>query len=141
MTEIQTMRLPQALTDQEVLARGRELARLKDEHGQAQVRLEESTDDWKSARKRMEEKVEGFLKDMAELSRVIRSGHEDRDVPVYDVPDYDTGVIFTKRSDTNEVVKSRGMTEADRQRSMFRALPPGDVIEAEVRPNDEAVSQ
>jgi hypothetical protein len=40
-------------------------------------------------------------------------------VEVYDEFDFKEGTVFTKRADNDEVVASRGMTEAERQRSLF----------------------
>jgi len=51
---------------------------------------------------------------------VVRNGREDREVEVNDEFDFKEGTVFTKRADNDEVVASRGMTEAERQRSLFK---------------------
>lgn len=119
MNETRTMVLPVALTEPEVLARAKELTGLIQEHREATVRLENLAAAFKSAKATAEEEIADVLSSFRNLSTVIRNGREDREVEVMDTPDYKAGVMLTHRLDTHELVASRGLTEAERQRSLF----------------------
>jgi hypothetical protein len=123
--ETRTMKLPVALEDAEILARGKELARLKDEHTKANDELDQATTAWKSTKERIQGDIDDRDEQMRRVARVIRSGHEDRDVEVLDEPNYKTGVMATVRLDTGELVATRGLTEAERQRSLFKGEKGG----------------
>ncbi len=118
--ETRTMRLPVALEKDEVLARGKELARLKDEHTKANDDLDQASTAWKATKEQIQGRIDDADEQMRRVARVIRSGHEDRDVEVIDEPNYKTGVMASVRLDTGELVGSRGLTEAERQRSLFK---------------------
>jgi hypothetical protein len=49
----------------------------------------------------------------------VRTRSERREVTVFDRMDYKAGAVHTVREDTFEVVSTRGMSEADRQRGLF----------------------
>jgi hypothetical protein len=53
------------------------------------------------------------------LARVVRERREERDVPVMEDADYEKGAMNTYRTDTSEVVATRGLTHEERQRSLF----------------------
>jgi len=124
------MLLPVELTQDELLARGRELASVKDEHTQAQADLEAATEGWKDSKKAMQERIEDHESEMRRIARAIRSGREDRDVDVREEPDFETGIMRTVRADTGDLVQSRGLTEAERQRSLFAAPERAAAAEA-----------
>lgn len=119
--QVRTMRLPVELTRDEIFARGEQIARVKDDHTKAQNELDDATEAWKETKKGIELRVSTCELEMRELARVIRSGLEDRDVEVYDEIDFALQTVFTKRADSHKVVASRGMTAAERQRSLFKA--------------------
>ena len=119
--ETRTMRLPVELTHDEVFARGKQLAAVKDEHTTAMDRLDRATIAWKATKEGIQNDINETEERMRVIARVIRSAREDRDVEVVDEPNYKTGVMATIRLDTGELVASRGLTEAERQRSLFKA--------------------
>lgn len=119
--QVRTMKLPVELTHDEIFARGEQLARIKDEHTKAQTELADGIEAWKETKKGMEVRVSTFEFQMRDVAKVVRSGREDRDVEVYDEFDFKQQTVFTKRVDTDHVVASRGMTQAERQRSLFKA--------------------
>ena len=53
---------------------------------------------------------------------VLKSGAEDRDVEVYEVPRAGSSMIDVHRADTHELVDTREMTESERQVAMFPPL-------------------
>jgi hypothetical protein len=122
--QIRTMVLPVELTKDEILARGEELAGVKHEHTTAQQELENASEAWKETKKGMEVRIDAHEHRMRRLSTVIRAGREERDVEVFDEFDFKSGTVFTKRADTEKVVASRGMTQPERQRSLFKGVAP-----------------
>ena len=55
------------------------------------------------------------------LATIVRERREDRAVPIMEQPDYEAGAVNTYRTDTNEIVATRGMTPEERQRSLFES--------------------
>jgi hypothetical protein len=118
--ETRTVPLPVTLTKDEILARGKELARVKDEHTRAADELETAQLAWKTMKEGFANRISEAEDRMRQLARAINSGVETRDVEVCDEPEFKAGVMNTVRLDTGELVSSRGLTEAERQRSLFR---------------------
>jgi hypothetical protein len=119
--ETRTMLLPVELTHDEVFARGKQLAAVKDEHTTAMDKLDRAAIAWKATKEGVQNEINETEERMRIIARAVRSGREDRDVEVVDEPNYKTGVMATIRLDTGELVASRGLTEAERQRSLFKA--------------------
>ncbi len=124
-SETRTMQLPVLLTHDELFARGQELARVKDQHTKAADELETATIGWKTAKESFANRISEAEDRMRGLARVIQSQRELRDVEVTDEPDYKLGVMNTVRLDTGELVSSRGLSEAERQRSLFKPEKAG----------------
>lgn len=122
--ETRTMRLPVELTKEEIFARGKELARTKDAHTAASAKLEQAKLAAKSAKEQINSEIKEAEEEMRRLARAIRSGREDRDVEILDKPDFKKGVMNIVRLDTGELVRTRGLTEAERQRSLFKGASP-----------------
>jgi hypothetical protein len=120
-TTKRTMFLPVELSAPEVLARAKHLSALVAEQREARERLDAHTKAAKSAKEGLEGEIEGLASRIAELATVVRNSREDREVEVYDSPDFVAGTMLTKRNDTGELVGSRGLTEAERQRNLFTA--------------------
>jgi hypothetical protein len=121
------MLLPVTLSPDEVAARSKTLTGLIDEERVAQLRLDDFTESAKDTKKRMESDVDTLRWRIRDLATVVRNAREDRDVEVYEDLDFRAGVVLLKRRDTDELVDSRGMTEAERQRSLFKSEPGGAV--------------
>lgn len=111
--------LPVELNRDEVIARAKVMSGLVAEQRTTKVRLEIHTKAAKSTKEQLEGEIEALASRIGELATAVRNGREDREVEVYDAPDFKNGTMLTLRADTDELVSSRGMTEAERQRSLF----------------------
>lgn len=109
---MQTMSLPVALTDEELRARGAELAR--------KVQLaEELTEARKDAAKAAADEIKEVAAEVASLSTVVTSRREYRDVEVDVRKNLEARTMDTFRIDTGELVHSRGLTTAELQENLF----------------------
>lgn len=129
--EVRTMLLPVKLTEAEVRAKAKELTRLIAQHRNSEIRLEDLAAGYKSAKAHAEAESDDLLSQVRSCSTVVSTESEMREVEVFDVLDFDTATVLTKRGDTEEVVASRGMTEAERQRSLFTAVEGGEAEASE----------
>lgn len=68
--------------------------------------------------------VERLASEHRELSRVVREGKEFRDVPCERIYNWTDGSVKDVRTDTGEVIAERGMSEAERQKSL--PFPPAE---------------
>ena len=55
----------------------------------------------------------------AQLAITISRGEEYRDVRVQDTPDYAAGTVHTVRMDTGECIRTRRLSEEERQQDML----------------------
>jgi hypothetical protein len=118
--KVHTMFLPVELKGEEVAARAKQLTALIREKGEAADKLEAHIKAAKGAKESFESDIDDLDSRIRSLSIVVANEREDRHVEVYDELDFAGGIVFTKRSDTQAVVASRGMTEAERQRALFK---------------------
>ncbi len=136
-----TMMVPFDLTEDEIHVRHRELVAALKERDEVADTLETEIEKAKGAKKTLEAKLEEFDKRAREIAGVCRSGREDRLVDVEDVVDGANNRVDTVRADTGEIVKTRGMTdterdlyrkqqEAERQRGLFHDVKPTPLPEA-----------
>jgi hypothetical protein len=123
--ETRTIRLPVELTTVELVARAKSISRTIEEKRTLSDRLDEHVETSKAHTKSLESQIEALDGVIADIARCVRTGREDRDVQVFD--EFEGDVVLTKRVDTNEVVSSRGMTEAERQRDLFKGVKPKPV--------------
>lgn len=126
-----TMILPVKLTDPEIMARAKELTGVLQEHREAENRIEALAAGFKSAKAAAEAEVEEIAGRVHYIAAMVRNGSEDRAVEVEDVPDFERGLMMTRRADTAELVGSRTLTEDERQRRLF-AVPDQNDAEAGV---------
>ena len=117
--ELRTMPLPVKLTEEELRARSKRLsAEVKECEREEQV-LEDTIEAAKEARKAQENKIAALRAVLRATAEVVQSGRETRDVEVRDEMDWKASTVLTRRTDTDELVASRGMSEAERQRCLF----------------------
>lgn len=135
--ETRTMKLPVELTHDELFARGKQLAGVKDEHTTAMDKLDRATTAWKATKEGVQNEINETEERMRIIARGIRSGREERDVAVVDEPNYKLGTMATIRLDTGELVATRGLSEAERQRSLFKGEPAKD---AKAKPEKSATA-
>lgn len=70
------------------------------------------------SKKQMKEDLDALLSKQRVLAKTIRQREEDRDVDVEIVFDYDLLQVREVRTDTGEMLASRTMTDAERQREL-----------------------
>lgn len=117
--EVRTMSLPVKLTEPEMSLRAQELATAEAVLGDAEARLDQFVEAAKGTKKAIETDIADARYAVSRLARVVRDRKEDRAVPIMEEPDYEAGAVNTYRTDTNEIVATRGMTAEERQRSLF----------------------
>ena len=116
---VRTMNLPVILTRMEVEVRAKELASSVGTLRTRRLELDQFVEASKGTKKSMEADVEEILSEVSRLGEIVQTEKEPRDVKVYDVLDFEAGAVRTVREDTGDVVGTRGMSEAERQRSLF----------------------
>lgn len=117
--EVRTMDLPVKLTEVELALRAQELATAEGVMDDAERRLEQFIEASKETKKGIENEITDARGKVHHLAGVVRDRKEFRAVPIMEEPDYEKGAIDTYRTDTNEIVATRGMTHEERQRSLF----------------------
>ena len=118
--EIRTMSLPVKLSEPEIALRAQELASAESVLGDAETRLDQFVEAAKGTKKGIETEIDVARNDVRNLARVVRERKEDRDVPVMEEADFEKGAMNTYRTDTHEVVATRGLTHDERQQSLFK---------------------
>lgn len=107
-----TMQLPVKLTDEELQIRSRELAEKLTE-------IEAVDEDRASAMAAFKARKDKLVLDSRRLTRIVRTGQEEREVHVTETKNWERGTIETIRLDTGEVVSSRPMNPSERQEALF----------------------
>jgi hypothetical protein len=87
--------------------------------GDAEQRLEQFVEAAKGTKKAIETEIADARGEVSRLARVVRDRAEERAVPIMVEPDYEAGAMNVYRTDTHEIVTTRGMTAEERQRSLF----------------------
>lgn len=100
--------LPVQLDDTERLDRANDLAN-------AVQNVEDAIRHKKSVNRDATAKVDQAEAVRANLSDVVASGREYREVIVHRVYDYEQGTVHEVRTDTGETLRSRNMTDSERQ--------------------------
>lgn len=122
-----TMFLPVPLTDDELLAKAKELASKLAEADDVESRKKVAVAECKAEADRIDSEVSW-------LASMLRSGKEPREVEVRKVRDEASRTIDTMRLDTGEIVSSRAMTIHELQRPLFEDKPGED------KPDKDAVT-
>jgi len=117
--EVRTMQLPVKLTEGELSLRSQEMATAESTLGDAELRLDQFIEAAKGTKKQIETEMADARMEVRRLARTVRERQEERSVPIMEEPDYDAGAVHTYRTDSNEIVATRGMTPEERQRSLF----------------------
>lgn len=117
--KVRTMPLPVKLTVAELALRAQELASAEHVLGDAEKRLDQFVEAAKGTKKGLETEISDARFEVHNLARTVRDRAEERAVPIMEEPDYEAGAVNTYRTDTNEIVATRGMTAEERQRSLF----------------------
>jgi hypothetical protein len=102
------------LTEPERLQMGDLLAAKELEYTQVEKDKKAAMDDFK-------EQLDAIAASIKALSETITAGEEERQLECYIVPDVTANTITYVRTDTDEVVHERSMTQEERQRGLFEA--------------------
>jgi len=142
MTKAQkiTRMLPVELTQEEMLARGRELAAVSGQLGAAHADLDTQSEDWKETKKALQNAIEHLEQELRDLAQIVRSGAEDRSVECYQTRNEATGTMEVRRVDTGELVSTRQLSEDEKQATLpFDGPPPAeeDDDDSQPEPGDE----
>ena len=111
-TEVIKEVLPVQLTDEERLSRADDLAN-------AVQNVEDAKRHKKIVTRDASAKVEEAEANRADLADVVASGREYQEVVVHRVFNYEDGTVFEVRTDTGETLRSRNMTDEERQASLL----------------------
>lgn len=117
--KVRTMPLPVKLTEGELSLRAQELASAESVLGDAERRLASFVEAAKGTKKGIETEIGEARFEVGRLARVVRERKESREVPIVEESDFEAGAVNTIRTDNNEIVATRGMTQEERQRSLF----------------------
>lgn len=111
--------LPVALTDEERLEFANELAK-------ANQAVEHAIDEKKYLNSQAGAKVKQAEAHRDEITNIVSSGKEWREVIVHRVFDYDKGIVTETRTDTGEVIASRQLTDHEKQGNLLDELPEAE---------------
>jgi hypothetical protein len=100
--------LPVKLTDDELRARGQDLAAVCDDIGA-------ETDRADSVKQELKARMTGLEARRSQLAALIRRGDELRDVEVLTLAHFASGTATVVRTDTGDVLLSRPLTDTERQ--------------------------
>lgn len=103
--------LPHRLSTEEKLVRAQQLSAAVRENYDIEAEK-------KCANAEFKERLEEVGSRISKLSRVVADGVEYRETEVEVFFDYDLGMVRFTRTDTGEVIESRGMTPSERQTRM-----------------------
>lgn len=111
-TEVIKEVLPVKLTDAERLERADDLAN-------AVQAVEDAKRHKKIVTRDASAKVDTAEAQRADLADVVASGREYREVIVHRVLNYEDGTVMEIRTDTGETIRSRNMTDEERQATLL----------------------
>jgi hypothetical protein len=117
--EVRTQLLPVKLTEVELALKAQELATAEAGLGTAEMAATAYLEEVKAEKGRLQSEVEKSRRSVRCLARIVRERAEEREVPIVEQSDFEAGAVNTVRTDTGEVVATRGMTPEERQRSLF----------------------
>lgn len=133
--KVRGMKLLFTLTKDDIDIRTRELVGAVNDRAEKSAEVERKREAAKGLVKTLEAELLGLDKRVNELAQVVRTGQEERVVDVFDMPDAEKFAVNTVRTDTGEIVATRGMSEverelvrkqreAEKQRAMFQLTDP-----------------
>lgn len=116
--EVRTMPLLVALTDAEVAIRAQESASAESELYNAETKLTRYVEEAKEGKASIQNEITDARHQVHRLAEAVRPRKELREVVVVEQSDFDAGAVHTVRTDTGEVVATRGMSQEERQRPL-----------------------
>lgn len=119
--------LPVRLTTAELEERGWSLAEERKKQRSLESAKKAAADDFK-------ERLEANGEEIDRLAGIVHSKCEYRPVQCHEKRDYKRGVIEIVRRDTGEIVETRVMTDAERQRELREIDEEAEAVEQEMAP-------
>lgn len=111
-TEVIKDTLPVKLTDEERMARADALANSLNGIGEAKARKKRIVKD-------LDRDIAMVEEEANELRDAVATGREYREVIVHRVMDWEKATVTEHRTDTGEVLRSRGMTDEEKQMNLL----------------------
>lgn len=111
-TEVIKDVLPVKLTDQERMQCADALANALQSANDAKMKK-------KSIVKNLDREIAEIEQEAVELRDAVATGREYREVIVHRVYDYEKAIVTETRTDTGEVLRSRAMTDEERQATLL----------------------
>lgn len=108
--------LPIQLTPEDRMARADDLAN-------AVQMVETANARKRTTMKQLNTEVDAAVSRREELADIVASGKEWHEINVHQVFDYKTGKVTETRTDTKEVLRTRDMTDEEKQTSMLEDEP------------------
>jgi DNA polymerase II small subunit/DNA polymerase delta subunit B len=121
--------LPVRLTREELEARGQMLALKVDERAEIEVEAKAEAAEYKA-------QMGDTDKEIRRLSRIVRDKSEPRPVECFEHLNFAGNEVQIVRRDTGEVVDTRAMTDADRQRNLEEVANERATLSRFERPSD-----
>ena len=111
-TEVIKDVLPVKLTDEERMQRADALANALQSINDAKMKKKRIVKD-------LDKEIAEVEQEAVELRDAVATGREYREVIVHRVMDWEKATVTEHRTDTGEVLRSRGMTDEERQSSLL----------------------
>lgn len=118
--KIKTRSLPVPLTEDELRLKAQEMATAERLLGEAERKEDAEAELWKGKKKALENETGDARARLSLIGRVVREKREFRDIEIVEEPNHATKTVDTVRTDTGEIIETRGMTESEMQRSLFK---------------------
>lgn len=118
--------MPCQLTEDEKAIRSSELAAATRDFFDARERMDAAKQEFKATRETLQDVIDAAMSNTRKLGNIVRTGHEERAVKCDDIVASKRGMVDRVRRDTGEVVGTRAMTEAERQRALFDIADPDE---------------
>ena len=117
--KLETRSLYVPLTEDEVRLRSQEMATAERILAEAEADEDTQAEAWKACKKALETTTADARAKLSIVGRIVREKRELRAVEIVEERNHTLKTVDTIRTDTGEIIETRGMTESEMQRSLF----------------------
>lgn len=117
--KLETRNLYVPLTEDEVRLRSQEMATAERILAEAEADENNQAEAWKARKKALETTTSDARAKLSIVGRIVREKRELRAVEIVEERNHTLKTVDTIRTDTGEIIETRGMTESEMQRSLF----------------------
>lgn len=117
--KLETRNLYVPLTEDEVRLRSQEMATAERILAEAEADENNQAEAWKARKKALETTTADARAKLSIVGRIVREKRELRAVEIVEERNHTLKTVDTIRTDTGEIIETRGMTESEMQRSLF----------------------